>query len=40
MVIEFALFETLITGAMLITCMSPVILVALLIQDWKKGRLW
>ncbi len=40
MVIYIAVFEALIIGALLITCLSPLILIGLLIQDWKKDRLW
>ncbi|GEM_PF-1222350 len=40
MVIDIAVFEALILCAMLVTCLSPVILIGLLIQDWKKDRLW
>ena len=34
------LFQVLVILALMVTCCSPVILVALLIADWKKGRLW
>lgn len=40
MVIDISVFEVLILGALLVTCMSPLILIGLLIQDWKKDRLW
>ena len=33
-------FEWLITAAVLITCLSPCLLVGLLINDYLKGRLW
>jgi len=39
-IIEFEIFSGLISGALLLTCLSPLILLALLIKDWKKGDLW
>ena len=38
--IEYSIFNMLITGALLVICLSPVILLALLIRDWRKGDLW
>ena len=40
MQIEFSAFEGLIVFAMALTCTSPIILIGLLIRDWKKGQLW
>lgn len=38
--ISLTLFELLISGALLVTCLSPLILIGLLIRDWEKGDLW
>jgi len=38
--ISLTLFEIFITGALLVTCLSPLLLIGLLIRDWKKGDLW
>lgn len=38
--IDLAFFSVLISSALMVTCLSPIILVGLLIKDWKKGELW
>lgn len=40
MVIELSVFSTLISFALLVTCLSPLILLGLLIRDWRNGTLW
>ncbi|MEE2733499.1 hypothetical protein [Ketobacter sp.] len=40
MPISEALFEVLVGGALLVTCVSPLVLVGLLLMDWKRGTLW
>lgn len=40
MIIEPVIFNALIAGALVMTCLSPLILLGLLIKDWKKGDLW
>jgi len=40
MLINEAVFELLIGLALVITCAAPVILIGLLIADWKRGELW
>lgn len=40
MIIEFSLFSDLITGALLVTCASPLLLIGLLIKDQLRGELW
>ncbi len=38
--ISETLFEILISGAVALTCFSPLLLIILLIRDIKKGDIW
>lgn len=38
--IDLNIFSTLIALALLATSLAPLILLALIIIDWKKGDLW
>jgi len=40
MIISLEALDTLVLVAMRVTCLSPVILIALLIKDWLKDELW
>ena len=40
MTLDYAIFNLLILLAMAVTGLAPIILVALLAKDWKKGELW
>ena len=40
MMISIAFFSSLITIAIAITAVAPLLLLALLFRDWKRGRLW
>ncbi|WP_345291810.1 hypothetical protein [Kangiella marina] len=40
MIISLDVLETLVLAAMAVTCLSPVILIILLIKDWWKDELW
>lgn len=40
MTISVYALSLLVYGAVLITMVTPVVLVALLIRDWKEGKLW
>ena len=33
-------FATLVSVALVITIAAPILLLGLLIRDWKKGQLW
>lgn len=35
-----AALSTLVYGAVFLTLLTPVILLALLLKDWKEGELW
>jgi len=38
--ISLSLFNLLISSALFVTCLSPIVLIILLIRDIKKGDLW
>jgi hypothetical protein len=40
MTISVAAFSVLVTVALAITAGAPVLLLALLVRDWKRKRLW
>lgn len=40
MTISSAILSVLISTALVLTIAAPILLLALLILDWKKGRLW
>lgn len=40
MIIPLPVFSTVILVALLVVVVAPVILLALLFRDWRKGRLW
>ncbi|WP_265090336.1 hypothetical protein [Kangiella spongicola] len=40
MIISLETLEALVLAAMAVTCLSPVILIILLIKDWLKEELW
>lgn len=40
MMASLALLSTLVNIALLVTLLSPLVLLVLLVVDWKKGRLW
>jgi len=40
MTIPAAVFSFLITAALVLVALAPVVLLALLIRDWRGGALW
>lgn len=40
MILSSTAFTFVIAAALGLTTLAPVILVALLVNDWKKGNLW
>jgi len=40
MTISLTAFSVLVTGALAVTTAAPVLLIVLLIRDWKRKRLW
>jgi len=40
MLVDFSIFKFLIELALIVTGLSPVILLGLLIKDWLKGDIW
>lgn len=40
MIISTGAFTTLVTIALVITIGAPILLLGLLVRDWKKGQLW
>ncbi len=40
MTISSAILSVLISTALVLTIAAPILLLVLLILDWKKGRLW
>ncbi|WP_428634534.1 hypothetical protein [Sedimenticola sp.] len=40
MLIDISFFNLLILVAVLVSCLAPVILLGLLLKDWKAGGLW
>ncbi len=40
MTISLTAFSILVTMALAVTTAAPVLLIALLIRDWKRKRLW
>lgn len=40
MTISPVLFSTLIIGALLLVAMAPLILLGLLVRDWRSKNLW
>ncbi|AOE49241.1 hypothetical protein KS2013_517 [Kangiella sediminilitoris] len=40
MIISLDVLDTLVLVAMGVTCLSPIILIILLIRDWLKEELW
>lgn len=40
MMASLALLSTLVNIALLVTLLSPLVLLVLLVVDWKKRRLW
>lgn len=40
MIISLEALETLVLVAMGVTCLSPIILISLLVKDWLKDELW
>lgn len=40
MMASLGLLSTLVSIALLVTVLSPLVLLGLLMRDWKKRRLW
>lgn len=40
MILSSGAFATLVTVALAITVAAPIVLLLLLIRDWKKGQMW
>lgn len=40
MTASVTLLSVLVTGALLLTMATPIILITLLIRDWKRGTQW
>lgn len=40
MTLTLAAFSTLVLVALAITIAAPIVLMALLVRDWKRKRLW
>ncbi len=40
MIIPETLFGIVIAAALCLTALAPILLLVLLVQDWKKGDLW
>jgi len=40
MTISLTAFSVLVTVALAVTTAAPVLLIALLVRDWKRKRLW
>jgi hypothetical protein len=40
MIISSGAFAALVTIALAITVVAPIVLLLLLVRDWKKGRMW
>lgn len=40
MILSSTAFTVLIGAALFLTTLAPLLLIALLIRDWKKGDLW
>ena len=40
MIISSTAFGILVSTALLLTVAAPILLIVLLIRDWKEGRLW
>lgn len=40
MIISSGAFAVLVTVALAITIAAPIVLLLMLIRDWKKGQLW
>ncbi len=40
MILSSGAFATLVTVALAITVAAPILLLLLLIRDWKKGQMW
>ena len=38
--IEVSLFSLIISIALLLVCISPIVLVGLLVHDWRQKDLW
>ncbi len=38
--IDLLSFEILVTGALILTAFSPLMLISLFIKDWRSGSLW
>lgn len=40
MIIPSGAFAALVTIALAVTVVAPIVLLLLLIRDWKKGQMW
>lgn len=40
MLMSFDALQFLILAAMAVTCLSPIILIVLLVRDWLEDQLW
>lgn len=40
MIISSGAFEILVLAALVVTVIAPILLLGLLIRDWKRGHLW
>lgn len=40
MTISVSLFSTLVLSALIITVAAPILLLVLLVRDWKRKQLW
>jgi hypothetical protein len=40
LIISTGAFSALVIVALVITIVAPILLLALLVRDWKKGQLW
>lgn len=40
MILSSTAFTIVIAGALCLTALAPLLLLALLIRDWRKGDLW
>jgi hypothetical protein len=40
MIASLGLFSTLVSIALLMTIITPIVLIVLLIRDWKRGTQW
>lgn len=38
--ISISALTVLVMFALLLTCMTPLILIALVVRDWKQNKLW